>query len=79
MHFTDTVDQSEQSIVTVDQSELSIESAKCKFTKIAVFSTCSFVFAFLSSNKLKENLTELHIIVRTTGLVFFLFIDINVL
>ena len=29
-HFADTVDQSEQSIVTVDQSELSIESAKCE-------------------------------------------------
>ena len=40
-HFTDTVDQSEQSIVTVDQSELSIESVKCEFTKFAVFSTCS--------------------------------------
>ena len=25
------------------------------------------MFAFLSSSKLKENLTELHIIVRTTG------------
>ena len=36
MQFADTVDQSEQSIVTVDQSELSIESAKCE-----VFSTCS--------------------------------------
>ena len=34
-HFADTVDQSEQRIVTVDQSELSIESAKC-----IVFSTC---------------------------------------
>ena len=29
-HFADTVDQSEQSIVTVDQSELSIELAKCE-------------------------------------------------
>ena len=29
--------------------------------------TESFAFAFLSSSKLKENLTELHIIVRTTG------------
>ena len=36
-HFSDTVDQSEQSIVTVDQSELSIESAKC-----IVFSTCFY-------------------------------------
>ena len=35
-HFADAVDQSEQSIVTVDQSELGIESAKCE-----VFSTCS--------------------------------------
>ena len=40
-HFIDAVDQSEQSIVTVDQSEPSIESAKCEFTKFAVFSTCS--------------------------------------
>ena len=40
-HFADIVDQSEQSIVTVDQSELSIESVKCEFTKFAVFSTCS--------------------------------------
>ena len=40
-HFADTVDQSEQSIVTVDQSELSIESAKCEFTKCIVFNTCS--------------------------------------
>ena len=40
-HFADAVDQSEQSIVTVDQSELSIESAKCEFTKCVVFSTCS--------------------------------------
>ena len=39
-HFADTVDQSEQSIVTVDQSELSIESAKCEFTKCVVFRTC---------------------------------------
>ena len=29
------------------------------------------IFAFLFSSKLKENLTELHIIVRTTG--FFMF------
>ena len=29
--------------------------------------TSSSVFAFLSSSKLKENITELHIIVRTTG------------
>ena len=28
------------------------------------------MFAFLSSSKLKENLTELHIIVRTTGYFF---------
>ena len=27
----------------------------------------SFAFAFLSSSKLKENLTELHIMVRTPG------------
>ena len=27
------------------------------------------MFAFLSSSKLKENLTELHIIVRTTGFI----------
>ena len=27
------------------------------------------MFAFLSSSKLKENLTELHIIVRTTGCI----------
>ena len=27
--------------MTVDQSELSIESAKCEFTKCLVFSTCS--------------------------------------
>ena len=39
--LADAVDQSEQSIVTVDQSELSIDSAKCEFTKFAVFSTCS--------------------------------------
>ena len=44
LHFADTVDQSEQSIVTVNQSEPSIESAKCEFTKFAVFSTCSCVF-----------------------------------
>ena len=31
------------------------------------------MFAFLSSSKLKENLTELHIIVRTTGYHLFLF------
>ena len=31
---------------------------------------------FLSSSKLKENLTELHIIVRTTGLCF-LFVRMN--
>ena len=36
-HFADTVDQSEQRIVTVDQSEPSIESAKC-----VVFSTCFY-------------------------------------
>ena len=41
LHFDDTVDQSEQSIVTVDQSEPSIESAKCKYTKCVVFSTYS--------------------------------------
>ena len=40
-HLADAVDQSEQSIVTVDQSELSIDSVKCEFTKFAVFSTCS--------------------------------------
>ena len=40
-HFADTVEQSEQSIVTVDLSELIIESAKCKFTNCVVFSTCS--------------------------------------
>ena len=33
-----------------------------------------YIFAFLSSSKLKENLTELHIIVRTTG---FLYITTN--
>ena len=41
--FADAVDQPEQSIVTVDQSEPSIESAKCEFTKFAVFSTCSLL------------------------------------
>ena len=40
-HLADAVDQSEQSIVTVDQSELSIELAKCDFTKCVIFSTCS--------------------------------------
>ena len=43
-HFADTVDQSEQSIVTVDQSELSIESAKCEYTKCVVFSTYSYAY-----------------------------------
>ena len=41
-HFADTVVQSEQSIVTVDQSVLSIESAECEYTKCVVFSTCSY-------------------------------------
>ena len=35
----------------------------------------SFVFAFLSSSKLQENLIELHIIVRTTGLDDLIRID----
>ena len=34
--------------------------------------TKSYIFAFLSSSKLKENLTELHIIVRTTGFIVVL-------
>ena len=37
MQFANTVDQSEQSIVTVDQPELSIESAKCEFYKVRSF------------------------------------------
>ena len=42
--LADTVDQLEQSIVTVDQSELSIESAKCEYTKCIVFSTYSYAY-----------------------------------
>ena len=52
-HFADTVDQSEQSIVTVDQSELSIESAKCEFTKFAVFSTCSIGDSIFTALKVR--------------------------
>ena len=41
------------------------------------------MFAFLSSSKLKENLTELHIIVRTTSLyvlsdIFFGIIECSI-
>ena len=52
-HFGDTVDQSEQSIVTVDQSELSIESVKCEFTKFAVFSTCSIGDSIFTALKVR--------------------------
>ena len=55
LYFADTVDQSEQSIVTVDQSELSIESAKCEYTKCVVFSTYSYAY-YVALSHLKDTI-----------------------